>query len=375
MDTSFFRILDASLNRAGEGLRVVEDLLRFVLDDPFLTEQAKSLRHDLTAAAMAIPTTNRHAARETQHDVGTQLSTSEEAKRVDGFDVCAANFKRAEQSLRSLEEYGKLVDAGFARQMESLRYRLYTLEKAADLGRSSRDRLKRVRLCVLVDGGRSVDDFANLIKELAFSGVPMIQLRDKRLTDAKLTERAKLMCSICRRPQMVMPQGEIPYAPLCVVNDRPDVAAAAHADGVHLGQEDMTVKDARAIVGTRMLIGMSTHTIEQARAAVLDGANYLGAGPTFTSRSKSFDEFSGVGYLREVAAEIRLPTFAIGGISRENLQDVLATGISRVAVIGAVTGASEPGCAASELLGMLNCAGDELRTAAKAASPSLTSDL
>ena len=81
-----------------------------------------------------------------------------EARRFDTWDVCAASLKRAEQSLRSLEEYGKLVNAEFAGQCESLRYRLYTLEKAFDLGRSSRDRLKSVSLCVLMDGGRTCDD-------------------------------------------------------------------------------------------------------------------------------------------------------------------------------------------------------------------------
>jgi thiamine-phosphate pyrophosphorylase len=141
---------------------------------------------------------------------------------------------------------------------------------------------------------------------------------------------------------------------LCIINDRSDIAAAVHADGVHLGQEDLGVKDARAIVGPRMLIGVSTHNIDQARAAVLDGANFLGAGPTFPSQTKKFEIFAGLDFLREVAAEIRLPTFAIGGITADNLPDVLATGISRVAVGAAVTAANNPGSAARSLLDILN---------------------
>jgi thiamine-phosphate pyrophosphorylase len=140
---------------------------------------------------------------------------------------------------------------------------------------------------------------------------------------------------------------------LCIINDRADVAAAVDADGAHVGQEDLSVKDCRAIVGPRILIGVSTHHIEQARAAVLDGANYLGAGPTFESSTKTFGDFAGLDYLREVASEIGLPTFAIGGIAMHNLSDVLATGISRVAVGAAVTAAADPACAARELLGML----------------------
>src|SRR6478735_3600335 len=100
--TPIIRILDASLNRASEGLRVVEDYVRFVLDDPFLTGRAKAIRHELTLAAGAISSLDRHSARDTQQDVGTSISTTAEAMRHDVWDVCAASLKRAEQSLRSL---------------------------------------------------------------------------------------------------------------------------------------------------------------------------------------------------------------------------------------------------------------------------------
>jgi thiamine-phosphate pyrophosphorylase len=162
---------------------------------------------------------------------------------------------------------------------------------------------------------------------------------------------------------------------LSVINDRADIAAAVHADGVHVGQEDLSVKDARAIVGTRLLVGVSTHNIGQARGAVLDGADYLGAGPTFVSRTKSFDAFAGLDYLREVSAEIRLPTFAIGGITAGNVRDVMEAGIGRVAVSGAVVDAVDPASAARELLGILNETHRGAQRAAQAASPSLTSGL
>jgi len=107
------------------------------------------------------------------------------------------------------------------------------------------------------------------------------------------------------------------------------------------------------VVGTEMLVGVSTHNIAQARAAVADGADYLGAGPTFASRTKSFDSLAGLDYLRQVAAEITLPTLAIGGIDAGNVADVLSTGVGRVAVGAAVTAAAEPTVAAGELLIML----------------------
>jgi thiamine-phosphate pyrophosphorylase len=341
-ENSTLRIMDAALNRAGEGMRVVEDYVRFVADDVFLTAKTKELRHELAAAAGMVTAADRHATRETLTDVGTQVSTASERQRGDTWDVCAASLKRTEQSLRSLEEYGKLVDADFAGRCESLRYRLYTLEKAIDVGRTSRERLGSLRLCVLVGGCDSVVGFERIVAALVEAGVGMVQLREKSLDDRELIERGRSL----RRLTCGM-------ATLAIVNDRADIAAAVQADGVHLGQDDLSVKDARAIVGTRMLIGVSTHNAEQARAAVLDGANYLGAGPTFASRTKVFDQFAGLELLRELAREIRLPTFAIGGINAENLPEVLATGVERVAVGDAVTGAKDPGSAARALLCML----------------------
>jgi thiamine-phosphate pyrophosphorylase len=240
--------------------------------------------------------------------------------------------------------------------MEALRYRLYTLEKAVDAGRSSRERLEGVRLCVLVDGGDSSGTFERLITELVEAGVGMIQLRDKRLDDRELVARARSLVSLTRRQPPAEPgaDGLARGRTLAVINDRADIAAAVDADGVHLGQEDLSVKDARTVVGTRMLIGISTHNIGQTRAAVLDGANYLGAGPTFRSSTKEFDSLAGLDYLREVTAETRLPAFAIGGITTQNLREVLATGIRRVAVSGAVTSAVESRSAARRLLDILN---------------------
>jgi thiamine-phosphate pyrophosphorylase len=344
-DSAVLRVLDAALNRAGEGLRVVEDYARFVLDDPYLTRQIKSLRHDLAAAATGVPAAERHAARDTLHDVGTQITTAGEQNRCTAWDVCTASFKRTEESLRSLEEYGKLLNNVFAATVESLRYRLYTLEKAIDIGRLSRDRLENVRLCVLLDGGDSEAKSDALVSALVGAGVGMIQLRDKRLEDREFRQRARLLR-----------QRTLGTATLAVINDRVDVAAAVGADGVHLGQEDLPVKDARVVIGATKLIGVSTHCLEQAHAAILDGANYLGAGPIFPSSTKEFDTFPGLDFLRQVAEEFRLPTFAIGGITAANLPLVLATGTSRIAVGAAVSCASEPASAARELLAMLHVA-------------------
>lgn len=333
------RIIDAAANRAGEGLRVIEDYLRFVLDDRHLTERCKTLRHDLTAALAPISNSDRNTSREASRDVGAEVTTPAEQSREDVTHVVVASFKRLEQSLRSLEEYTKLFDPAIAAELERLRFRTYTLERAVDITRCSIQRLDTCRLYVLIGAQETPEQFEALAQSLIAGSAGAIQLRDKHLTDDKLLQRARLLRRMTRDSDT-----------LFFVNDRPDIAVLAGADGVHVGQDELSVKDARTIVGPRPLIGVSTHTIEQARGAVLDGANYIGCGPTFPSRTKQFDDFPGVDFLQQVAAEIRLPAFAIGGISPENLPQVRAAGFNRVAVSAAVTGHDDPGQAARQLL-------------------------
>jgi thiamine-phosphate pyrophosphorylase len=201
------------------------------------------------------------------------------------------------------------------------------------------ERLRHARLYVLIDGRSTIDEFSQIARSLVSNGVHVIQLRDKRLEDRALLERARTLREIAAEGNAVF-----------IMNDRPDLAALARADGVHIGQEEMAVKDARTIVGPQAIIGVSTHSIEQARRAVLDGANYIGVGPTFPSETKPFDRFPGVELLRAVAAEIRLPAFAIGGIRLENLPLVLETGFRRVAIGAAITRAASPETAARAFL-------------------------
>lgn len=334
------RIVDAAANRASEGLRVVEDFVRFALDDGHLTSLLKQLRHDLAAALAHIPLTERLALRETQQDVGTTISTPAEAQRLDSWDVCQASCERVKQSLRSLEEFGKAISPAMSGDIEQLRYRWYTLERTLSMLHTSRSRLSATKLCVLIDGLETTEAFASLAHQLIEAGVDMLQLRDKGLPDRELVERGRTLQKIVR---------EAPQPCLAIINDRADIAAAVNADGVHLGQDDLTVKAAREILGPHKLIGVSTHNIEQARAAVLDGANYLGVGPTFPSTTKTFIEFPGLDFLRQVSGEITLPTFAIGGIGVENLPEVLATGIRRVAVSGAVLNTQSPATVCAKL--------------------------
>ena len=333
------RIIDANFNRALEGFRVVEELCRFSLADRHLAARLKQLRHDLAAARASLATETLHTARETQTDVGTSITCDAEQTRNSLAEVAAANWQRTQEALRAMEEYAKLVAPELAGKVEMLRYQTYTLAKAFTTTAHSQAQLAGARLYVLIDGDTSECAFAERVRDLIAAGVHVLQLRDKQLDDRTLLARARLLRRVIdeiRNPQSAIRN------PLLILNDRPDLAVLARADGVHLGQEELTVHDARQIVGPDMLIGVSTHTIEQARQAVLDGASYLGCGPTFPSGTKHFDHFPGLDFLRQVAAEISLPAFAIGGITADNLPQVLATGFTRVAVRGFVATAKDP---------------------------------
>ncbi len=332
------RILDACANRAREGLRVVEDYCRFVLEDAFLSRQLKQLRHDLAAALSEFKSETLLAARDTVGDVGTAIATAREHTRLSLRDVACANWKRLQEALRSLEEFGKLHGGEFGKALEQLRYRSYTLEKAILLGAAARERLAGAVLYVLLSASSCTGSLEQTIGEAAAGGVQVIQLREKGLNDRDLLERATKVRQWTRRAGV-----------LFVVNDRADVARLVGADGVHLGQDDLPVREARRILGPEALIGVSTHTLEQVRQAVLEGASYLGVGPTFPSQTKDFATLAGLDFVRQACAETTLPAFVLGGVDASNVGAVIAVGAKRVAVSRAIARAEDPRAIATQL--------------------------
>jgi thiamine-phosphate pyrophosphorylase len=340
------RILDASANRAREGLRVVEDYLRFVRDDPLLTRRIKDVRHRLAQATRGLPVDELIAARDTPGDVGTHITTPSEAIRENPRAVLAANFKRTAEALRSLEEYSKLVDAWLSARFEVLRYDVYTLEKLTLTAVSAHETIGGARLYVLVGGLPTLGDLRWVVEEALAGGAQVIQLREKGLPDREILRRA-------REVRLATHQARARF----ILNDRPDLARLSGADGVHLGQDDVGLRDARRIVGPRGLIGLSTHDVAQLERAVLDGASYLGVGPVFPSETKDFSDFAGLAFVRQAGESVTLPWFAIGGITVDNLERVLEAGAERVAVSSAVVRASSPRDAAAALRARLDAVG------------------
>lgn len=332
------RILDASANRGREALRVLEDHARFALTDAFLCRQWKQLRHDLAQALCLLPGSRLLEARDTLHDVGTAISTEQEWRRASLHAVVLSNVKRLQEALRSLEEYGKIVAVEFAQQIERIRYQSYTLERAVVQGGESRERLADAQLYVLVTDALCRASLVGTVKEAALGGAQIIQLREKNLDDRTLLARAREVRDVTRSAGV-----------LFIVNDRPDIARLAEADGVHLGQDDLPIGAARRILGRDALIGVSTHNLEQVRRAILEGANYLGIGPTFVSHTKVFAAGAGPDFVQQALAETSLAAFAIGGIDLDNVARVRAAGARRIAVSHAVCSADDPRAVAAQM--------------------------
>lgn len=197
-------------------------------------------------------------------------------------------------------------------------------------GDGAPSRLRYVDLMVIT--GRSGERGHLEVAEAALeAGCRAVQVRDKAMSDREFAEVCRLVLKRCRLRGAVM-----------LVNDRVDVAAAVGADGVHLGVEDLGVSDAVKLLPAGALVGFSPEDVEQARGAVSAGADYLGVGPVFASRSKEdAGEPIGLGGVRKYLAEVQAPLIAVGGIDQSNAASVMEAGASGVAVVSAVLGAPD----------------------------------
>ncbi|HTZ85029.1 MAG TPA: thiamine phosphate synthase [Solirubrobacteraceae bacterium] len=219
----------------------------------------------------------------------------------------------------------------------------------ADLGAERRARLAAAKLYLVCDakpGGRELPD---VIRPAIAGGVEVVQLREKELGDEELVAVANAAQALCER-----------LGALLIVNDRPLVAREAGADGLHVGQDDMPVAQARELVGPEMLIGLSTHApreIDAAESTAPDGTplvDYIGVGPVHETPTKPGRPAVGTELVAYAADNAKVPFFAIGGLDGANLHEVLAAGATRAVVLRAIANAEDPENAARELRGLLD---------------------
>ncbi|MBM4049180.1 MAG: thiamine phosphate synthase [Planctomycetes bacterium] len=194
-----------------------------------------------------------------------------------------------------------------------------------------REKLTAMRLYVLVTGDVAKRLPLEAAKLVIAGGADVVQLREKTMADGEFLVLARQFRELTAKT-----------GTLFIVNDRAEMARLADADGVHLGQDDLPVAEARKILGRGTLIGVSTHAIDQARRAVADGADYIGVGPVYPTKTKGYEQGVGLQYVRQVASELDVPFVAIGAITLERLPEVMAAGAKAVAVSSAIIAARDP---------------------------------
>lgn len=342
MTRALDRLIDANGNRAAEGLRVLEDVARFLLDDAYLSQLAKTHRHAVRTAIPAAAV----AARDTAGDVGTTITAGDEMQRTRLVDLIRANAARVQEALRACEEALKLAgQSPAAAAIESARYAVYRLETGM-LARLPAWRLHQVRLYALVDTSLT-DDPVRVAGAVARGGAGAVQLRAKDLPLSAYQELALRVQEATRS-----------NGALFVVNDHVAVARAIGADGVHVGQDDFSIPDTRVVVGPGCAVGISAHTPQQVDAGLTAGADYLGLGPMFATTTKPHEPERGPTLLDAVRERLRSPqgrpSYAIGGLDRERIAALRPRLPHGVAVAGALCRAADPERAAAELLLLLD---------------------
>ncbi|HHT9135701.1 MAG TPA: thiamine phosphate synthase [Candidatus Wunengus sp. YC60] len=182
-----------------------------------------------------------------------------------------------------------------------------------------------VRLYVIISSALAKKPVLETLQEVIKGGADAVQLREKTMPDSEFLTLAKEFRRITSQSKT-----------LFIVNDRAEIAKKADADGLHIGQSDLNISNARMIIGCDRILGVSTHNIVQARKAQQEGADYISVGPIFYTATKDYEPPVGLDYLKEVKREITIPFVAIGAINFENLREVLLAGGSRVAICSAI---------------------------------------
>lgn len=335
MQRAIYRILDANLDRAREGLRIIEEWCRFGINNQQLAQECKQLRQELAQWHSS----ELRQARDTPADVGTELSHPQEEQRDSINNLLQANICRVQEALRVLEEYGKLYKPQMSLMCKQIRYRVYTLESNL-LNNDSATKLQNAALYLITSPS---EHLLPIVDEALQGGVTLVQYRDKEIEDDNIClAQAQQLCQLCHK-----------YNALFIVNDRVDLAVAVDADGVHLGQQDIPIALARDILGSQKIVGRSTTNPEEMQKALAEGADYIGVGPVSKTPTKPTKAAVGLEYVRYAAANSPIPWFAIGGIDLNNIPNVLEAGAQRVAVVRAIMQAEQPALVTRQFLTIL----------------------
>lgn len=279
-------IIDANINRISEGLRVIEEYYRFVTHEAEFAKKCADFRksiHKIQPQSIDLLSVR---------DINKDTRAKEvPAKRSNSLEILTANFKRVAEALRVLEEY-----TGDPRWNE-LRYDVYELEKHG---------LIQFYKPVLKQGVYVISDTVEVLKDASEKGAVMVQLRAKSDSKQQIFEKALAVKAFNLK---------VPF----IINDHLDIAVSVQADGVHTGQDDLSPKAQRELLGPAAIIGKTTHSLEQGTRAVKDGADYISVGPIWPTPSKPDRDPIGLEYVKQVGS-LNIPFVVIGGIHADRLK-------------------------------------------------------
>ena len=349
-------MIDANLNRSSEGLRVLEDVARFLLNDAELSQQLRTLRHNLATQTQSL-SIGLLSHRDSEHDVGRpgpkDKELTEEATSLRSLlGLVTANAKRVEESLRVVEELAKLPEMNSMlnpASFEQARFALYSLERDLISRVSRRDKTDRmVGLYVILDrqflAGR---DELEVAKQIVDGGARTIQLRDKSPFDG---DKKGDLLLVAQKLKELCGQAGV----LFIMNDYLDLALAADADGLHIGREDLPLQVVRKELPIDKIVGCSVTTPVQARKAQNEGADYIAVGSLFPTTTKKEAIVVGMDIFKEIKRTVSTPLIAVGGINQGNVGEAVAAGADAVAVISAVLGEKDVKGAVQKLVAQID---------------------
>ena len=328
MEQGVYSAIDANINRALEGIRVCEDVFRFVIRNSTLSVKLKEARHELAGAVKMFSQSCLLHGRDVGNDVQKFIDTSGEKARGSLNEITMSNLHRATEAMRSLEEFFKLLRPGANENpFQKIRFTLYSVEKdmSSVLMRENKRKHFSSSLYAILDSSFVQDgEYVKTAQRLINGGASIIQLRMKNSSTCKILETARSVSGVCRESNV-----------LFIMNDYPDIAYLSDADGVHLGQDDIPVADARRILPPDMLVGISTHSKEEALLAAKHEPDYIAVGPVYDTKTKYDKLINGIGegVFKDILSSTDIPVVAIGGLDPARLSELSKIGCKCGAVV------------------------------------------
>ena len=337
-DNRIAQLIDANLDRAREGLRVMEDWCRFGLKRNDFSIQIKDWRQQLGGHHHKI----YRKARLTSEDPAMGVSHPLQKNRSTPEAIFIANSSRVQEALRVIEEFTRTTDPKLSEVATKIRYQTYEIEIEVLKMKEGMDNRQILQNCSIYLITTNKKNLKDIVLQALEAGVKIVQYREKFLNDHEKVNQAKDIASICKK-----------YNSLFIVNDRIDIALAVDADGIHLGQEDIPTNIARELIGSEKIIGRSTHCLDDIKNAEKEGCDYIGIGPIFPSKTKKKLNPIGIDYLLKGLNKTLLPAFAIGGIDSSNINKLNKINNLRIAVSDAIINSNDPFTETKELFKLL----------------------